>query len=94
MRSLLFAALLLAALAMTGSSASAADGCGYDRYGRLYCAPGAYPGVPYYGPRNGYEPYYGYEDPYYRRRYYRYRCRPGEISIGGGKGRICIRIRI
>jgi hypothetical protein len=63
--------------AVAPAPARAADGCSYDWYGRLVCAPGARPGVPYYG---GYRSYYEERPRYYdrgggfypgRREYYR-----------------------
>ena len=89
MRPILFAALALGALGMTTGTASAADGCSYDYRGRLYCQPGAQPGVPLY--ERGYRrDYRAYDGRRYDRRRYR-RCRGG-ISIGGGSGRVCIRL--
>lgn len=68
MRTLICSAIA-AALLIAAAPAQAADGCSFDAYGRVYCLPGAQPGVPYY--RGG---YYGYDgDPYYQRRYYRHR---------------------
>ena len=64
MRKLLAVACVLGILVMAGQQASAADGCSYDAYGRLYCMPGAQPGVPYGYSGDGYgRPYY------YRHRY-------------------------
>lgn len=71
MRGFLIAAALVGAMGLSIQTAKAADGCSFDYYGRLFCAPGAQPGTPYYyGPR-----YYGhrYDDDYeygYRRRQY------------------------
>jgi hypothetical protein len=92
MRPLVFAVLALGAIGLAPSTASAADGigdgCNYDYRGRLHCAPGATPGVPY---GRGYrQDYRAYDDRRYEGRRHR-RCRGG-ISIGGGSGRVCIRL--
>ena len=52
MRPVIFSIVLaLAGLCVSSAIVSAqetGDGCSRDRYGRLYCAPGARPGVPLY----------------------------------------------
>ena len=68
MRSLLFSALALSAIAIPTGTASAqyGDGCDSDRYGRIYCRPGARLGVPMYRSDEG-QRYYRRD---YRRHYY------------------------
>ena len=92
MRPLFIAAFAFGALGMMTGTATAEDGCSYDYNGRVkYCAPGAQPGVPYYG-RGHRQDYRAYDDD--DRRYEKPRkrkCRGG-ISIGGGSARVCIRL--
>ena len=91
MRSLFLSVIALGALGLFADHASAADGCGYDYRGRLYCAPGAQPGVPYNQRARRYQRYDRDSRDY--RRDFKHRCRRGEISIGGGSARVCVRIR-
>jgi hypothetical protein len=84
----IFLTLVIITASMTSLAGSnAADGCGYDQFGRFRCAPGAQPGVPYFGNKNIYGGYSSYghyaEGPrYYRRGDYdrgynrRTRCPP------------------
>lgn len=58
--------------------AQAADGCSFDYYGRVVCAPGARPGVPYYGPG-----YYGAREYDVAPRYRRARCPNGWVIRDG-----------
>ena len=90
MRPLLVAAIALGALGMMTGTASAEDGCSYDYRGRVkYCAPGAQPGVPYYG--RGHRDYRAYDDDRHYDKPRKRKCRGG-ISIGGGRGQVCIRL--
>ena len=82
MRSVMVALTALGLLAITAGHGSAADGCSYDAYGRLYCRPGAAPNVPYYG-RGGYQRYpdaggYGYQRRPPSRRALQYYCSLGD----------------
>jgi hypothetical protein len=91
MRSLLLlSALTIGALGLSANYAKAYDACGYDYRGRLHCVPSWVPGTPYDGPRRGYRRYE--QDDVDWRRHFKHRCHRGELSIGGGRGRVCVRL--
>lgn len=71
MRALVWLAVVVGVAIPFSVPAQAADGCSYDYYGRLYCMPGARPGLPY-----GYGRGYYREYDYYVRRPHR-RCPRG-----------------